>query len=366
MKSMIGGARLALVALVFFTQAAFAQQLPAGGSELKFDSSQPSSQTLPVTPPTIVTPTQAPATDKIMSQTPATAGDRQGAEAEVKAAPPARNEFQEFLQKSLGRELKLFGYDLFDEGPSTFAPLVGVPVPSDYVIGPGDEILIRAWGQIDVDVRATVDRNGRIYIPKVGLHLGRGDALPGPERAHPHGGVAHLQELRSGRDPGRVALHPDFRGRAGQKAGQLHGQFALDPGQCAVRLRRAQRQGLDAPHPVEARGPGRDRIRYLRLAAQRRQIERRAAAAGRRDFRAAHRPARRHQRQRQHRRDFRAEGLAIAGRPDCHGRRVDHDRVRRKRAARAHRQSHRAHGGRIQSRQGGHGEAACATATWCA
>ena len=43
-----------------------------------------------------------------------------------------------------------------------------MPVPSDYVIGPGDEILVRAWGQIDVDVRATVDRNGRIYIPKVG------------------------------------------------------------------------------------------------------------------------------------------------------------------------------------------------------
>ena len=43
-----------------------------------------------------------------------------------------------------------------------------MPVPSDYVIGPGDEIVIRAWGQIDVDVRTTVDRNGRIYIPKVG------------------------------------------------------------------------------------------------------------------------------------------------------------------------------------------------------
>ncbi len=39
---------------------------------------------------------------------------------------------------------------------------------SDYVIGPGDELLIRAWGQIDLDVHTRVDRNGAIYIPRVG------------------------------------------------------------------------------------------------------------------------------------------------------------------------------------------------------
>ena len=170
-----------MFALVMFSGALPAQQMPGTGLDPKFDSS---AGTLPIQSPTIVSPKPAPATDKINSQTPATASERRervarperlesperGADAQqtVKAAPLERNEFQEFVQKSLGKDLKLFGYDLFEEGPSTFAPLVGVPVPSDYVIGPGDEILIRAWGQIDVDVRATVDRNGRIYIPKVG------------------------------------------------------------------------------------------------------------------------------------------------------------------------------------------------------
>jgi protein involved in polysaccharide export with SLBB domain len=41
-------------------------------------------------------------------------------------------------------------------------------VPADYVLGPGDELLIRAWGKIDLDSRVTVDRNGQIYLPKVG------------------------------------------------------------------------------------------------------------------------------------------------------------------------------------------------------
>ena len=43
-----------------------------------------------------------------------------------------------------------------------------VPVPADYVLGPGDELLIRAWGKIDLDSRVTVDRNGQVYLPRVG------------------------------------------------------------------------------------------------------------------------------------------------------------------------------------------------------
>ncbi len=79
-----------------------------------------------------------------------------------------RNEFQDFIAASSGTRLPLFGYNLFSGVPSTFAPLDNVPVTPEYVIGPGDELLIRAWGQLDVDYRATVDRNGMVNIPKVG------------------------------------------------------------------------------------------------------------------------------------------------------------------------------------------------------
>ncbi len=86
------------------------------------------------------------------------------------AAEPAaaeRNEFQEFIAASTGKKLPIFGFNLF-EAPSTFAPVENIPVTGDYVIGPGDELLVRAWGQIDVDFRAIVDRNGMINIPRVG------------------------------------------------------------------------------------------------------------------------------------------------------------------------------------------------------
>ncbi|HYL93973.1 MAG TPA: SLBB domain-containing protein, partial [Alphaproteobacteria bacterium] len=77
-------------------------------------------------------------------------------------------EFQKFVAASLGYRLSIFGQDLFRSVPSTFAPLDRVPVTPDYLIGPGDEILVRIWGQVDYSTRAMVDRNGAIYLPKVG------------------------------------------------------------------------------------------------------------------------------------------------------------------------------------------------------
>ncbi len=77
-------------------------------------------------------------------------------------------DFQQMAATSLGQTLPIYGQNLFDSVPTTFAPVDRVPVTADYVLGPGDELLIRAWGQIDLDVHARVDRNGAIYIPKVG------------------------------------------------------------------------------------------------------------------------------------------------------------------------------------------------------
>jgi protein involved in polysaccharide export with SLBB domain len=41
-------------------------------------------------------------------------------------------------------------------------------VSDDYIIGPGDELQIRIWGQVEADLRVIVDRAGQIYIPQVG------------------------------------------------------------------------------------------------------------------------------------------------------------------------------------------------------
>jgi polysaccharide export outer membrane protein len=88
---------------------------------------------------------------------------------ETIALPPEPDiEFQDFVTSSLGYHLDLFGQSLFRNVPSTFAPVDRIPVTPEYLIGPGDELLVRAWGQIDVNYRAVVDRTGAIYLPKIG------------------------------------------------------------------------------------------------------------------------------------------------------------------------------------------------------
>jgi len=94
---------------------------------------------------------------------------KRGFPSKTDAAPePPPNEFQEFVASSVGRRLPIYGHSLFDRVPTTFAPVDRIPVTDDYLIGPGDEILIRAWGQIDLDGKLLVDREGEVFLPKVG------------------------------------------------------------------------------------------------------------------------------------------------------------------------------------------------------
>jgi protein involved in polysaccharide export with SLBB domain len=75
-------------------------------------------------------------------------------------------EFQDFVAASTGRRLPLYGYRLFSG--TRFSSLKNVPVPADYVLGPGDEVVLQIFGLVDADTRLRIDRNGMLSIPKVG------------------------------------------------------------------------------------------------------------------------------------------------------------------------------------------------------
>lgn len=82
--------------------------------------------------------------------------------------PEPLTEFQKFVASTTGQVLPIYGATLFRNVPSTFAPLDMTPVPPDYVIGPGDEIRIRVWGQVNFRADDRVDRAGEIYLPQIG------------------------------------------------------------------------------------------------------------------------------------------------------------------------------------------------------
>jgi protein involved in polysaccharide export with SLBB domain len=88
-------------------------------------------------------------------------------------APDQPTEFQRMVYSSVGQMLPIYGAKLFLQSPSTFAPVDQVPVTSNYVVGPGDQLLVRVWGQINFNAEVTVDRQGMIYVPHVGaIHVG--------------------------------------------------------------------------------------------------------------------------------------------------------------------------------------------------
>lgn len=64
--------------------------------------------------------------------------------------------------------LRPFGYDIFRNGPSTFAQASDIPVPPDYTIGPGDSVEIQFLGNVKGLYTLTVARDGTIRLPEIG------------------------------------------------------------------------------------------------------------------------------------------------------------------------------------------------------
>lgn len=140
-------------------------------------SASPAGASLSVTGPAAATPPGSVEGSRPSVPAPTPADQRGSAGAsdarEAAAAAAQRSsgtgditEYQRFVQETTGRTLPLYGYALF--AGSGFPALQNIPVPADYVIGPGDEIDLKLYGVVNGDMRLSVDRNGQISIPRVG------------------------------------------------------------------------------------------------------------------------------------------------------------------------------------------------------
>jgi polysaccharide export outer membrane protein len=160
---------LAAIALALVSGVSFAQADPAaGGADASMLGGvlggRPTTQTQNLGP-AILGGTSA--LDRAAIRETVTAGSSQQAEKpELIISEPS--EFQKYVQEKVGLVVPNFGANFFEKAPTTFAPALNIPVPADYEFGPGDEVIIRAWGGANIDYRAVIDRNGIISIPAVG------------------------------------------------------------------------------------------------------------------------------------------------------------------------------------------------------
>lgn len=62
----------------------------------------------------------------------------------------------------------MFGEEFFEGDPSLFGAQSFGPVPGDYLLGPGDQIAVDVWGEVEFRHERVVDRDGTILLPKGG------------------------------------------------------------------------------------------------------------------------------------------------------------------------------------------------------
>src|SRR5206468_6837785 len=75
---------------------------------------------------------------------------------------------QSLRAESLAAGNYVFGVDVFRRGRTQFLPLLAGPVPPDYKLGPGDQLVLILTGQVETAYSLQVTREGFILIPQVG------------------------------------------------------------------------------------------------------------------------------------------------------------------------------------------------------
>ena len=65
-------------------------------------------------------------------------------------------------------KLQPYGYNLFQYPKSSFEPALNMPTSPNYVLGPGDELLLTIWGETQLFSQLVISREGNIVIPNAG------------------------------------------------------------------------------------------------------------------------------------------------------------------------------------------------------
>src|SRR2546425_7148872 len=67
-----------------------------------------------------------------------------------------------------GGKSGVFGVDVFQRTTTQFLPLLAGPVPADYKLGPGDQLVLILTGDVELAYTLQVTREGFILVPQVG------------------------------------------------------------------------------------------------------------------------------------------------------------------------------------------------------
>lgn len=84
---------------------------------------------------------------------------------------PEGEEFDEIGARARGGagvNRQVFGRNIFNNPRLSFAPNLNIPTPQNYVLGPGDVLVVDVYGGSAENTKLTVSPEGDVYIPEIG------------------------------------------------------------------------------------------------------------------------------------------------------------------------------------------------------
>lgn len=73
-----------------------------------------------------------------------------------------------YFGKKTERVKKVFGRDIFNNKSLTFEPVMNIATPQNYVLGPGDQLIIDVYGDTQRSEQLTVSPDGDVNVPDYG------------------------------------------------------------------------------------------------------------------------------------------------------------------------------------------------------
>lgn len=95
-----------------------------------------------------------------------TGNDRDRASSDEKAAPADKK--IKPAADSASVKMKVYGQDIFAGKTLSFEPNLNAATPEDYILGPGDEVIIDIWGSSEASMKSKISPEGYIMVPQVG------------------------------------------------------------------------------------------------------------------------------------------------------------------------------------------------------
>lgn len=72
------------------------------------------------------------------------------------------------LELEASKPREIYGHSMFSSKTLSFEPNENLATPENYVLGPGDEVVIEIWGANEASIRETISPEGRISVSQIG------------------------------------------------------------------------------------------------------------------------------------------------------------------------------------------------------